>query len=173
VELDERAAITYQMNFPETIVFQTSIQSFVRSSSLRSILLSFTPCLLTKFFLSTPPHEQLKGIQDGSLTQAPQVGEVDLVAGGPPCQKFSVLNASARNRALKAEQSGAAMLIRAAQHYKPKYFLLENVVSFFIQLMDEEKRKKKKSWIGELRKVQIGGNIGPSVFAVVHIWRDD
>lgn len=55
----------------------------------------------------------------------PQPGEVDLVAGGPPCQGFSGYN---RHRSVEDPRNSLVeSFLDVVEHIKPRYVLMENV----------------------------------------------
>jgi DNA (cytosine-5)-methyltransferase 1 len=69
-----------------------------------------------------------------------QEGEVDLLAGGPPCQPFSKSGYWARGDALRMADPRAATLkayLRVLHDIKPKVFLLENVPGLAFREKDE------------------------------------
>lgn len=59
----------------------------------------------------------------------PMPGEVDFISTGSPCQGFSALNASKNNDKSLKNQSLAASVAAYIDFYRPKYGLLENVMT--------------------------------------------
>ncbi len=54
-----------------------------------------------------------------------KMGEVDILAGAPPCQPFST--AGKRQSIMDARGDGFAVFLKAVRFFKPKYFVIENV----------------------------------------------
>lgn len=99
VENDRYAAETYRHNFPETPLFEETVE---------------------KFCLPGDPVWEEKKEKFGAVTE----GELDLVFGGPPCQGYSQIGPrdldDPRN-ALYRE------FVRVLEVLQPKAFLMENV----------------------------------------------
>ncbi|KAI9446182.1 S-adenosyl-L-methionine-dependent methyltransferase [Lactarius indigo] len=69
----------------------------------------------------------LQSLDDGRpLPPLPKPGEVDLICGGPPCQGFS--HANRHPRPDDPRNSLVCNMLSFAEFYKPKFFLLENVL---------------------------------------------
>lgn len=72
-------------------------------------------------------------IQIGDITQLDEeklkeLGEIDLLIGGSPCQDFSIANTVKGRNGLDGDKSKLFYeYLRVLQTVKPKYFLLENV----------------------------------------------
>ncbi|KAJ3984503.1 S-adenosyl-L-methionine-dependent methyltransferase, partial [Lentinula detonsa] len=100
VEFDRYAAETYQINHPDTTVYCKDV------------------------------IELLRGLEDGDDVKSlngkpfPKPGDIDIIAGGPPCQAFSGAN---HNR-IVCRATLPFVMLSYAELYLPKYFLLENVV---------------------------------------------
>ena len=64
----------------------------------------------------------------------PRRGDVDVIAAGPPCQGFSLMN---RTAPLDAERDPRNLLVATVlgwvDHLRPKYLVLENVESFAVK----------------------------------------
>ncbi|CAG9759633.1 unnamed protein product [Ceutorhynchus assimilis] len=60
----------------------------------------------------------------------PKKGEVDVIAGGPPCQGFSVLNQHATADKSLKNNSQIYTYLGFIDYYRPKYFIFENVENF-------------------------------------------
>lgn len=77
---------------------------------------------------------------DAFLTRAmrgdadvPRPGEVDAIVGGPPCQGFSYMNRHKTSAKYQAKNTLAATFVSFCDFYRPKLFVLENVVEFATQ----------------------------------------
>ncbi|KAG9286299.1 hypothetical protein G9A89_014285 [Geosiphon pyriformis] len=84
-------------------------------------------------------HESVNSILEDAIlcdgkSSAPKKGEVDLILAGSPCQGFSKLNRFRKGHTSQANNSLVASLASFVDYYRPRYFLLENVVS----IMQEE-----------------------------------
>ena len=79
-----------------------------------------------------PNTVQLGDITKLSTQDLDELGEIDLLIGGSPCQNLSraVINDIKHNQGLKGEKSSLFYeYLRVLEQVKPKYFLLENVES--------------------------------------------
>ncbi|KAH9180823.1 S-adenosyl-L-methionine-dependent methyltransferase [Lactarius sanguifluus] len=80
----------------------------------------------------------LQSLDDGQpLPPLPKPGEVDLICGGPPCQGFS--HANRHPRPDDPRNSLVCNMLSFTEFYKPKFFLLENVLG----LLDHKLQVKK------------------------------
>ena len=68
-----------------------------------------------------------------------QFQDVDLVAGGPPCQPFSV---AGKQLAKSDDRDMVPQFIRAVDEIRPRAFLMENVPGLLT-----EKHKQYKTWV--------------------------
>jgi DNA (cytosine-5)-methyltransferase 1 len=59
----------------------------------------------------------------------PLPGDVDFISAGSPCQGFSLLNGHKNNEKSKKNQSLVASVAAYVDFYRPKYGILENVIS--------------------------------------------
>lgn len=100
LDTDGAAITCYQRNFPKARVFQGSIERYFSSR------------------LDAPLTEEEKKLQE-------QVGHVDILAGGPPCQGHSDLNNFTRRNDPK--NLLYLYMARAAIVLKPQAVLIENV----------------------------------------------
>ncbi|XP_065350169.1 DNA (cytosine-5)-methyltransferase PliMCI-like [Cloeon dipterum] len=106
-EVDKDAADAFQKNFPEAVVFNQDINSWL--------------------------EDILSGKEKNVLNQRyPKVGEVEMIVGGPPCQGFSSMNRYHTGIAARFKNSLVATFFSIIEHYKPRYFLFENVKNFAI-----------------------------------------
>jgi DNA (cytosine-5)-methyltransferase 1 len=71
------------------------------------------------------------GVQDWNVVQADiraisfaEIGSIDLVAGGPPCQPFSI---GGKHRGMGDERNMIPQFVRAVRETAPRAFILENV----------------------------------------------
>lgn len=79
-----------------------------------------------------PDTKQLGDITKLSTQDLDELGEIDLLIGGSPCQNLSrtVINDIKHNQGLKGAKSSLFYeYLRVLEYVKPKYFLLENVES--------------------------------------------
>ncbi|AOY90182.1 DNA (cytosine-5-)-methyltransferase [Marinobacter salinus] len=107
-------------------------------------------------------------------------GEVDLVAGGPPCQPFSQ---GGRHRAFLDERDMFPETVRAIRELKPKAFIIENVKGLtrktfaeyfnYIRLQlefPEVVARENEEWLdhlGRLERYQTSGSKDSSTYEVV------
>ncbi|WP_224242240.1 DNA cytosine methyltransferase [Hyalangium gracile] len=93
-----------------------------------------------------------------------QFGPVDLVAGGVPCQPFSL---GGKHKGMNDERDMFPDFVRAVRDLRPKAFIIENVKGLlrqtfrnyfsyiFLQLSYPDlHRKKGESWEGHLRRLE-------------------
>lgn len=73
-------------------------------------------------------EEALAGNPSGSKL-IPLPGDVDFISAGSPCQGFSLMNSKRHNEKGLKNQSLVASVASYVDFYRPKYALLENVVS--------------------------------------------
>lgn len=99
------------------------------------------------------------------------VGAVDLVAGGPPCQPFSI---GGKHKGMEDERDMIPQFIRVVRELKPRAFIFENVKGLtrqsfrnyfqYIQLQmtyPTVTRKPKEAWeshLSRLEKIHTRGN---------------
>ncbi|KAL5350845.1 hypothetical protein ACLOAV_004416 [Pseudogymnoascus australis] len=67
----------------------------------------------------------MKDLQGKPMPPMPKRGEIDFLYGGPPCQDFSGCNRAPKANSIK--NSLLTTFLSYVDHYRPKYFLLENV----------------------------------------------
>lgn len=73
-----------------------------------------------------------------------EIGEIDIVIGGSPCQSFSISCIKEKRLGLKGEKSKLFYeYLRILKEVNPKYFLLENVYS-----MDKDSRSQLDDYMG-------------------------
>lgn len=87
--------------------------------------------------------EYADGVLDNTI-QSYNVGEIDLLIGGSPCQNFSAACIPSKRLGLLGEKSSLFYeYLRLLKEVKPKYFLLENVAS-----MDKSDQDKISDYLG-------------------------
>lgn len=77
-----------------------------------------------KTFKSHHPNTDLRDVDIATVDFKPLRGEIDLVAGGPPCQPFS---SGGKRLAANDPRNGIPQFIRAISEIRPKAVLMENV----------------------------------------------
>jgi DNA (cytosine-5)-methyltransferase 1 len=83
----------------------------------------------TNIFLGSVDEALARAI-DGKISKlVPQVGEVDILSGGSPCQGFSQMQPNTQSDTSMTNASKVASVAAYIDHYRPSYALLENVVS--------------------------------------------
>lgn len=110
VELSQTPALTYQKNHPGTMVYNMSTNDLLQKTlDAHENQHAFDPTSL-----------------QGLMQPMPVPGEVDLIYGGPPCQSFSGAN---YNKVPDDPRSALiANFMSWVDYYRPRYFLIENVV---------------------------------------------
>lgn len=87
--------------------------------------------------------EYREGILD-NMEREWDIGQVDLLMGGSPCQNFSVICIPEKRTGLKGDKSSLFYeYLRLLKEVKPRYFLLENVSS-----MKKEDKEAISSYLG-------------------------
>ncbi|KAI0822767.1 S-adenosyl-L-methionine-dependent methyltransferase [Trametes gibbosa] len=114
VEFSPGAARTYKANHPETTVYNQCsnllLEHAVQTADLRV----------------PKPLRSLDPLSCVDVPLMPQPGEVDFIYGGPPCQSFSMMNHW--KKANDPRSTLVCNMISYVEFYRPKFFLLENVV---------------------------------------------
>lgn len=92
--------------------------------------------------ISSSSVESIFEVIDGIIDES-QLGDVDLIIGGPPCQAFSLMGRAVDSHNMQKDQRNYLykQYIKFLDHYKPKAFVFENVPG--IQTAGEGKRFKK------------------------------
>ena len=81
-------------------------------------------------------HEVLKGESDA----VPAPGEIDIIIAGSPCQGFSVAQSNRFSDTSMKNASLVASVAAFIEVYRPKYALLENVISIARNIGDENEQ---------------------------------
>ncbi|KNE61408.1 DNA (cytosine-5-)-methyltransferase [Allomyces macrogynus ATCC 38327] len=116
IEWDEHASLTFHSNFPGSTVYNVDCNALLEDAIKQRI---------ATFGTDAPPPVTPAEITK-STKVAPDARNVDFIYCGPPCQGFSGLN---NNR--KSDDPKNALIATALSYvelYRPKVFLLENVV---------------------------------------------
>ncbi|KAJ3365643.1 DNA (cytosine-5)-methyltransferase 1 [Allomyces javanicus] len=116
IEWDEHASLTFHNNFPGSTVYNVDCNALLEDAIKQRI---------ATFDTDAPPPVTPAEITK-STKVAPDARNVDFIYCGPPCQGFSGLN---NNR--KSDDPKNALIATALSYvelYRPKVFLLENVV---------------------------------------------
>ncbi|KDQ19575.1 hypothetical protein BOTBODRAFT_143057 [Botryobasidium botryosum FD-172 SS1] len=116
VEISPAACASFQENHPDAAVYNQCanvlLQHIVEGA--------------------TGSHEQLHALGTGeSLPPLPKPGDCNLIVAGPPCPDFSGLN-----RFKSADNPRKTLFANAlswVDHFRPKYFLAENVVGLLYE----------------------------------------
>ncbi|TID28004.1 S-adenosyl-L-methionine-dependent methyltransferase [Venturia nashicola] len=83
----------------------------------------------TQIFLGSVDELLARAIDGKTSKLIPQIGEVDCICGGSPCQGFSMMQADTQSTQSLTNASKVASVAAYIDHYRPSYALLENVVS--------------------------------------------
>jgi DNA (cytosine-5)-methyltransferase 1 len=87
-----------------------------------------TPCN-TRPFLGSVDDLLLSALEGNYSDEVPCPGEVDFIAGGSPCQGFSLLTENKACNSQVKNRSLVASFASFVDFYRPKYGILENVPS--------------------------------------------
>ncbi|KFY81710.1 hypothetical protein V500_11158 [Pseudogymnoascus sp. VKM F-4518 (FW-2643)] len=82
----------------------------------------------------------MKDLQGKPMPPMPKRGEIDFLYGGPPCQDFSGCNRVPKANSIK--NSLLTTFLSYVDHYRPKYFLLENVRGLLQHRLGSTQKKK-------------------------------
>ncbi|KAE9981414.1 hypothetical protein EG327_006222 [Venturia inaequalis] len=83
----------------------------------------------TQIFLGSVDEFLARAIDGKTSRLVPQIGEVDCICGGSPCQGFSMMQSNTQSTQSLTNASKVASVAAYIDHYRPSYALLENVVS--------------------------------------------
>ncbi|THV52637.1 hypothetical protein BGAL_0073g00110 [Botrytis galanthina] len=111
IEFDIAACKTFKRNFPNAIVYNHDANKLLEWVVKKKAGLSV---------------ETLHDKEGKEIPKMPSRGDVDMIIGGPPCQGWSDLNRHKKEFCYKREL--IATYLSYVDFYRPKYFLLENVL---------------------------------------------
>lgn len=126
VEKDPNTAKSFQANFPEATVYNDDCNLLFQK------------------------------LTNGSLSNLPGKGDVEMILAGPPCQGYSSLNRFSRNIYSTFKNSLVATFLSYVDYYRPKLVVFENVRDF----VQFEKNKIFKLTISCLLKMDYQVNFG-------------
>uniref|UniRef100_A0ABD2X5D8 DNA (cytosine-5)-methyltransferase n=1 Tax=Trichogramma kaykai TaxID=54128 RepID=A0ABD2X5D8_9HYME len=104
IEQDEAAAHAYRLNNSETKVFTMDCNQFLKKVLSGETVVNSLP--------------------------VPKPGEVDLLCGGPPCQRLSGMNGFNRKSYSSIKNSLIVSLLSFCDYYRPRFFIMENARNF-------------------------------------------
>lgn len=110
IEWDKHACETFKLNFPQCKTYCGDVNKILKQAADEEMGLKTKPVI---------------GNDGQPMLKMPRRGEVDFLYGGPPCQDFSGMNRIKREDSFKNGQISS--FLSMLDHYKPAYFLLENV----------------------------------------------
>ncbi|ESZ90943.1 hypothetical protein SBOR_8661 [Sclerotinia borealis F-4128] len=119
IEFDAAACKTLKRNFPDAIVYNQDANKLLEWL-VKNEVGSNAGILLDR--------------EGNDMAVMPTRGEVDMIIGGPPCQGWSTLNRHKRGYCNKREL--IATYLSYVDFYRPKYFLLENVMGLVGHKLD-------------------------------------
>lgn len=98
-----------------------------REQLYASVPVSLLNTIINKEISSNSIHEIFETI-DG-IVNAHNLGEIDLIVGGPPCQAYSLMGRAvdAKNMRKDPRNYLYKQYVKFLKHYKPKAFVFENV----------------------------------------------
>ena len=81
----------------------------------------------TKMFRGSVNHYLCLALEGKEINLVAQLGEVEFICAGSPCQGFSLANPSTGNEGGLLNESMVASVLAFIDFYRPKYALMENV----------------------------------------------
>src|SRR5690606_13064764 len=74
------------------------------------------------------------------LDQAVEGKPVDIIIGGPPCQAYSTLGRAKDDKSMQEDPRNYLFesYVKVLNHYKPKYFVFENVTGMLTAKVNGE-----------------------------------
>ncbi|KAI0077119.1 S-adenosyl-L-methionine-dependent methyltransferase [Panus rudis PR-1116 ss-1] len=128
VELCPSAALSFQVNHPDCIVYNHSSNTLLQHT-------------ISTFKGEQPqPLTSLHQTRKDNLPSMPVPGEVDFIYGGPPCQSFSGANHQKRPDDIRSTL--ACNMLSYVEFYRPKYVLIENVKGFLYHKLQRDLTEK-------------------------------
>ncbi|XP_047318972.1 DNA (cytosine-5)-methyltransferase 1B-like isoform X2 [Impatiens glandulifera] len=123
IEYEKAAGKAFRQNHPDTIVLVNNCNVI-----LRAIM---DACGDSHDCISTSEATELaKNLDKKLMNKLPMPGQVDFINGGPPCQGFSLMNRFNQSSWSELQCEMILAFLSFADYYRPKYFLLENVMNF-------------------------------------------
>ncbi|CAD7705413.1 unnamed protein product [Ostreobium quekettii] len=125
IEYEEPAAEAFKLNHPQAAVFCNN------SSTI--LMRAMTKCGLQGNCVgSEEVAKDAANLPESVVAQLPAPGEVDFIAGGPPCQGYSGMNRFNKGDWSVTQNSMVMCFLSFADLYRPRFFLLENVRNFIV-----------------------------------------
>nr|BAB91073.1 chloroplast-resident DNA methyltransferase [Chlamydomonas reinhardtii] len=139
VEFDANAAKAYTENNPHTEVLVGDCNTLLQEAMARAGQSKY--CVVVRGREAEEGTGKADPAAAASCTSAaepsppaaprlPLPGEVELLVGGPPCQGFSGLNRHAGSEKAVRNNSLVGSYLSYCDFYRPRYFILENVMGF-------------------------------------------
>ncbi|PNW81502.1 hypothetical protein CHLRE_06g249350v5 [Chlamydomonas reinhardtii] len=139
VEFDANAAKAYTENNPHTEVLVGDCNTLLQEAMARAGQSKY--CVVARGREAEEGTGKADPAAAASCTSAaepsppaaprlPLPGEVELLVGGPPCQGFSGLNRHAGSEKAVRNNSLVGSYLSYCDFYRPRYFILENVMGF-------------------------------------------
>ncbi|KAG2429217.1 hypothetical protein HXX76_010987 [Chlamydomonas incerta] len=148
VEFEPDAAKAYQENNPQTAVLVGDCNTLLQEAMARAGQAKY--CVVARGRDTDPEEEEgapgkatprpaaagaAAGAGPGSAPRRlPLPGQVELLVGGPPCQGFSGLNKHRGDGSSLQKNSLVGSYLSYCDFYRPRYFVLENVMGFVAYL---------------------------------------
>ncbi|KAI9640608.1 hypothetical protein NHQ30_010907 [Ciborinia camelliae] len=121
IEFDTAASETFKRNFPDAIVYNQD------ANKLLEWIITHEAGLNGDVFYD---------IQGNAMADMPSKGEIDMIIGGPPCPGWSSLNRYKNTNKHCDRRELIATYLSYVDFYRPKYFLLENVMGLVHHKLD-------------------------------------
>ncbi|PNW81506.1 hypothetical protein CHLRE_06g249500v5 [Chlamydomonas reinhardtii] len=139
VEFDANAAEAYAENNPHTEVLVGDCNTLLQEAMARAGQSKY--CVVARGRQAEEGTGKADPAAAASCTSAaepsppaaprlPLPGEVELLVGGPPCQGFSGLNRHPGSEKAVRNNSLVGSYLSYCDFYRPRYFILENVMGF-------------------------------------------
>ncbi|KAG8795276.1 hypothetical protein FRC16_010154, partial [Serendipita sp. 398] len=111
IDKDIESARTFRRNFPDALVFTQDLNECVHNALNRG---------------NDRPMVESLDPQHQAQQHMPSPGRVKAIIAGPPCPDFSIQNVY-RHTAGDARTGLVLAILSLIDHYRPKFFLIENV----------------------------------------------
>ncbi|KAG2426381.1 hypothetical protein HYH02_014809 [Chlamydomonas schloesseri] len=147
VEYEENAAAAYQLNNPQTAVLAGDCNALLQAAMVRAgqarncvVNKAHAPAEAVEAEAAATKNKRSSSAAAKPAAQPPlqpqpplpQPGEVELLVGGPPCQGFSGLNRHPGSDKAVRNNSLVGSYLSYCDFYRPRYFILENVMGFVL-----------------------------------------